>query len=298
METSIAISMLQQFGGLLAERLVQQEEAASPKPDTSRSWRWAEGAYVFPEGLCPYCGAIMQSPCIWLVDGLNFLGSWKVTANGFVKSDVHPHVSDGSICMGRSQRVGDALFLGINPLSMYTTSLPAVPGETDRNTAEVRLKAWLADRFDHVCGQDKRTALEGVNITHSIAPEKGCGCGYCRQHRSEVLCPLCKQWYREGRSHGDVYCNYCERNFCREHKHVKCVDCGESYNLNNPTEAAYTSPCEDCERHVCNYCSGVAPGSERTHNCSEYEDEETGVTCDNCDARLHCANCLSEHVCD
>lgn len=315
----LAVTILRNFS--LAQATVQSQWEAdlAARMNKPPVWNWTPGTFVFPEGLCCYCGGIMRSVGVWRTDNLQFLGSWKVVSDGggvghFEFDDEHPHVNGGSICMGsgnfRASSVGDALFMAFNPLSMY------LGGDVDEGTsAEEELKEWLADRFDHRCGE--RTdikAAEGIDLRHAVAPEDGCHCQFCRIHRGEVQCRRegCGQWYSPNVGHGRFRCTTCvgERStvrFCVKHKHDRhgCTSCGDSYDLYD-TVLGQLDPnpnikqCGECEKWLCWNCE--APDSGVVHSCGvdedasdpELEDDEDQET----DCDHHCADCCEDNNCE
>ena len=305
----LAVTILRNFN--LAQITVQTQWEAdlAARMDKPPTWSWTPGTFVFPEGLCCYCGGVMRSPAIWRTDNLQFLGSWKVVGGGseghFEFDDEHPHVNDGSICMGgdgyRATSVADALFLAFNPLSMYFGG--------DRRAGisqEGQLKAWFADRFDHRCGEATNTAtIDGIDIRHVVAPEEGCHCQHCRRHRGKLRCPreTCGQWYAPNVGHGRFRCETCDpdldRRFCIKHKHDRheCISCADRFDnydtgLGTPRADPEIKQCGECGEWVCIYCLGET-GYAPEHRCGQDGDEDEGsADCDH-----HCSECCSDNEC-
>lgn len=124
--------------------------ASLATPTAQRTWRWANGTVLFPEGICPYCKATMNSNRIWMLGTQTLQGQVRIQPPAEGESvgrlvrekPEHPHVQGTNICMGSSNSVESALFLGITP------------GDTfwGRGGGDV-LKNWLRKMFGHVCGR-------------------------------------------------------------------------------------------------------------------------------------------------
>lgn len=276
MSEVMVASMLRSFQLAQVIAQTQREADLAALADKPPVWRWSPGTFVFPEGLCCYCGGVMRSPCIFRAVDQQYYGSWKVVGGpdgvGHFEFDgEHPHANAGSICMGSggysAQSTADALFLAFNPTSMY------FGGGTDQ------LKTWFADRFDHSC-RDKREVrtIEGVDLAHAVAPVSGCHCAHCRRHRNEEQCPLCQEWYSRGRGHGRFACRRCESTFCVKHKHrvEYCVHCRYAEDqFDGATGQAIANPyleqCEKCSKYVCRHCM------ESRHACAQPAGAETAA---------------------
>ena len=314
----LAVTILRNFNLAQITVTAQWEADLAARMDKPPTWSWTPGTFVFPEGLCCYCGGVMRSPAIWRTDNLQFLGSWKVVGDGggvghFEFDDEHPHVNDGSICMGgdgyRATSVADALFLAFNPLSMYFGGDAA-----EGTTAEEELKAWFADRFDHRCGEATNIAtIDGIDIRHVVAPEEGCHCQHCRRHRGEVRChrETCGQWYAPNVGHGRFKCETCDRSltrrFCIKHKHDqhRCVNCRDTHDLYDTELGAMRAnpeikQCGECGEWVCIYCLGEPEGYAPEHGCvrdgDEEDDEDTAEhVCCGCS---ECCECGVARTCE
>ena len=315
MREELVASMLREFNLAAMTAQFRREADLAIRADQPPVWRWSPGTFVFPEGLCCYCGGVMLSPCIWRVEGQQFHGSWKVVdvAGGrghFVFSDAHPHSNHGSICMGagdyRAGSVADALFLAFNPTSMY------FGGDDERGLGPTdQLKQWFADRFNHTCGfkLEVRT-IEGVDLAHVIAPEEGCHCGHCRKHRGEIQCPLegCGEWYTSRVGHGKYSCTTCGRRgmrFCVEHTHQQkiCNNCGDGCDLWDVGTGALFDPppitqCEACKVWICNYCMSMDAGISR-HGCVRGKVVEVAEEVDENTCHHECCRvCCVDNGCD
>lgn len=308
----LAMTILRNFQIAQLDVAAQWQEDLQTRADKLPRWSWSPGTFVFPEALCCYCGGVMASPAIWRAVELQFYGSWKVVegADYFDFDDTHPHVNNGSICMGgeyRASSVADALFLAFNPLSSY------FHGENDRDgnpisTTESVIKDWFADRFNHTCGDGPAVqAAEGIDLRHVVAAEDGCFCINCRMHRGDVRCNVsgCGQWYDRRVGHGRFRCReVCDRalrlHFCVKHRHERkeCERCGATYDLYDTEtgtvfaeDAAFISQCETCGKWLCSECedrkhgcTGVEPESGCNHECCSDCCRTNGCdTCEDCD---------------
>lgn len=307
--TEIAVSMLRAFQVAQLEEQLRRQEAETVKDGMPRTWRWAPGTFVFPEGLCCYCGAIIQSKAIWRAVDLQFYGSYKLVAHGngtgrFVFSDRHPHVNNGSICMGsgnyHARSVADALFLALNPTSSYFGSMTGTTSTNDQ------IKEWLLDRFDHKCDRRRKvtvTPVGGMDLAHLVTPVAGCSCPFCRQHRNEIQCAVvgCGTWYEAGNDHGEFYCDYCERTYCVQHRHqhLRCARCRGSYDLFNIATGEKFAPppiaqCK-CGRNFCTHCREVhSCDSDCDHHCANCCEEAGCGLCDSCDCYPADCDCVFE----
>lgn len=326
----LAMTMLRDFQMAVVMQQAEWEMDLAARASKPPVWRWAPGTFVFPEGLCCYCGGVMRSPCIWRAENLQFHGSWKVVEDGdgighFAVDLTHPHVHNGSICMGtgnyRTNSVADALFLAFNPFSTYFGDVEdPVTGEfISTNT---RIKAWFADRFNHNCDESAEVqTASGIDNRHLVEPEDGCHCQHCRIHRKEVRCQreACGQWFNPEVGHGRFRCVRCNprntQHFCVKHKHEKhkCMDCTDSHDLYDVVLGQLsTDPqikqCGECAAWVCIYCLGEAGGSTPQHECvsgaavAEKGDElheRCGCTvCCECGGEGHCDECGSRDGCE
>lgn len=308
MSPELVASMLRSFLITGMDMQAQREEELAKRMAQPPVWRWSPGTFVFPEGLCCYCGGVMRSPCIWRAVDLQFYGSWKVVDDGgglghLEYDDSHPHVNTGSICMGGSRSassVGDALFLAFNPLSTYFGGVPNPAGGLLVNTNQ-RIKAWFADRFNHTCGiKLEVTAVAGVDNSHRIAAVAGCTCPHCRGHRHEVQCALCSEWHVRDMPHGQHRCHRCSTRSCFKHEHQvqECVNCHAEFDLWDVNtgqlfEKPGITPCDKCKKMVCRRCMSPNAGSHQ-HPCvrpATVEDEDAGE-CDH-----HCDLCCGENGC-
>lgn len=313
LDEGLALTILRNFQLAKLDVETQWRENLQAQLAAPPTWRWAPGTFVFPEGLCCYCGGVMRSPAIWRAEGLQYWGSWKLAGEGadgyFAFDDSHPHVNNGSICMGgdyQATSVADALFLAFNPLSTY------FHGRTMDETVEGHIKAWFADRFGHVCGQANLQTIAGIDNRHLIAAEPGCYCQHCRMHRGEILCPRegCGEWYNPRNGHGTVRCKVCRRitgrdiPYCVEHKHEwrTCVDCDEGQDLIDQRtgeriaeDMIFVEQCPACQKYVCRYC--LVETQDHASSCGgdmvdgSGEDEEEEHTCCDCDV---CCDCGQE----
>jgi hypothetical protein len=318
LDEGLALTILRNFQLAKLDREMQWQEELQARLSKPPVWSWTPGTFVFPEGLCCYCGGVMRSPAIWRAESLQFYGSWKVVSNGdgtgyFEFDGSHPHVIAGSICMGsetrRASSAADALFLAFNPLSSYFGAQEQPDGAVwDTNT---RIKAWLADRFDHRCGfrTKKQRTITGIDNRHVVAAVDGCHCQHCRGHRGEVRCSRegCGEWYDPRRGHGQFTCTICNRHgnvhFCYQHKHelVTCVTCSESQDLFDvatgeriPDEIRFIESCPRCDRPVCHYCLNETADHVDSDECEESRNlgTDSDGECDH-----HCSSCCEEHGC-
>lgn len=315
MSEELVASMLRSFRLVELERQTARQEELAGRADKPPVWRWAQGTFVFPEGLCCYCGGVMRSPCIFQAVNRQYYGSWKVVrgedgVGRLVYDDSHPHVNNGSICMGagnyQAGSVADALFLAFNPLSSYFGEMidPVTDQSINTNT---RIKRWFADRFDHSCESKLDvTAIAGVNQDHVIAAVEGCHCPHCRLHRNEVQCQIatCRAWIDPGQSHGQFTCRRCMgRRYCIRHEHDfhQCMDCGGNFDLwcrdtGTRHEVPPISQCAECEAWVCDWCMSMEAGSER-HACVRTAEDKADEDDDYCDHSC-CLDCCARHGCD
>lgn len=324
MREEITAAMLRSFILAQQELQAQWETDLAARIGQPPVWRWSPGTFVFPEALCCYCGGVMRSATIWRAEGRQFLGSWKVVSDGdglghFDIDHSHPHVNGGSICMGSSDykatSVADALFMSFNPLSSYfgggTGPLPLDEGHSTND----QIKAWLADRFDHVCGEGTNVSYaEGVDNRHLLAPEEDCHCHHCRRHRNEVQCPreTCRKWFSPKTGHGRFKCNCCgERlRFCIKHKHEihMCGRCAGKYdlydvNIGGPVAEPSIKQC-GCGVWICAYCV-----ERHARRCEQAKETLQGMAprpslatevehCDGCCLMVDDDNAECEGICE
>lgn len=306
----ILLTMLRSFHTAQQELQAQWEAEMRSREVTSTTWSWTPGTFVFPEGLCCYCGGVMRSRAIWRTTAQQFIGSYKLVDDGdgaghFDVDRSHPHVTGTSICMGggdyHSHSVADALFMSFNPLSSYFGDNDHSPLGSGHDT-NAQIKAWLADRFDHRCGEGTGPAfVEGADNRHVLAPEKGCHCHHCRKHRNEVRCPreTCAKWYDPKEGHGRFKCETCQEwsgmniRYCTKHKHDRhtCKHCEVDYDLRNVNtgkvkEIPEIQQCDGCGAWVCIYCTGV-----HRKRCDGQVFEEEAVEVEHCDCCMDDDDC-------
>lgn len=121
-------------------------------------WKWSAGVVLFPDALCPWCGEVMHSNRIWLVnermkklDGQVALVEDKLV----LEPPSHPHVrSGGYICMNSARDAYSALFLGMNFGHSH------MQNDNPRTWQKV-WKAWNVRMFDHACDAE-RQGIHGV----------------------------------------------------------------------------------------------------------------------------------------
>jgi hypothetical protein len=143
-------------------RKLAEEIATSNPGGIEFKFQITPGLAVFPEGLCPFCKAVIRSRRLWEIRGARLEKWWSVeTENGkrvlaFKKQHVgvgryisgHPHVYSnvddsrnsqprGSICMGNAKTPEQALFLGMNRRGACWSG--------------PMIRPWLRDVWNHDC---------------------------------------------------------------------------------------------------------------------------------------------------
>jgi hypothetical protein len=308
---------------ILREFYAREAELRPADGSEDHTWRWAEGAILFPEGRCPLCQEPMRSNRIWLIQegARQLLGQRKLEGGRLVVEEPrHPHANGTDVCTGsvfgvdgtyRHNDVVTALFFGINLLDCFW-------GKTRDGVVSPDIPPWLEDFFDHLCGHPE----------HTTAPER-CVCERHRIERGELVrCDHCKLLYPATEQHTEhrspnTNCGCGCRCIPGAYRECSCghAECWcTNYGLSQPCNHRDPRYCEsrNCEQEWfdCDYCE-YSLTEQHTHNlqecdnCSrEFEyiadsendgngDPYGGYLCTTC-GEYRCYNCMSNygHYCE
>lgn len=120
----------EQLATMLRAFTARSAEISGDGAVEDKTWRLADGVYVFPDGRCPYCREPITSNRIWKIEGRILVGRWKIRpgSNGrpgrLVREryGLHPHVNGNGICQGSAATGADALFTAMNPGDSFDSS--------------------------------------------------------------------------------------------------------------------------------------------------------------------------------
>lgn len=221
--------------------------ATLAQPAQQRKWRWAPGTVLFPEGICPYCRAVMRSNRIWMLGEHTLNGQVRIQppASGehvgrLVREQAeHPHVRGTSICTGSSESAEAALFLGITPGDTYW----------GRGGAPV-IKQWLRKMFLHQCGTEGDIAEPSYTPCPVCLTDIPNGEGHLRTTCARVRCTCGCGCYPE--AHENCYCG-CSSCRCRERRQM-----ATTHVYPGSASCGHTCCRECCRNANCNYAGGYS----------------------------------------
>lgn len=219
-----------------------------------RKWQFKSGTLVYnnPSIQCCYCKEFVQTNLIWVIKEFDrkVIHVWKNRSGKGIRvpmSMVHPHVGgSGAICMGNTQDVGEALFMGLNPDSSYHN-----------------IRYWLRETCDHKCWGDNDDDGEDYDDSDGFT------CSHCNE-RNHI---------DDSYTVGDSY--YCET--CYNQLYAHCSDCDQDYSIDSDEirQGLNGIPyCAECWSGRYFSCSGCGDDYSLSDSCGTNGD----LLCQDCGA--------------
>lgn len=153
-------------------------------------WRWPLGTVMFPQARCPFCNEVMTSNRIWRIHH-NTAGKCFEFRDGKISAEnpMHPHISNGIICLGSAVDPIAALFAnGLQPRDCFDFRFRGLESRG-------LWYEWMFDYFDHACSTSsfytcavcqkqrpnsrKKTTSENQSICFGCYAEKYSTCSGC-----------------------------------------------------------------------------------------------------------------------
>lgn len=112
-------------------------------PKKVAAWRWEWTVIPFPEAPCAYCGRIMRSPYLWVVNDKDRILYGVVEVKQGLRARItyndHPHAlnKSGVVCIGNAENVHHFLSSPIN--------LRDIPNR------DLNIPNWIRTYWNHQC---------------------------------------------------------------------------------------------------------------------------------------------------
>jgi hypothetical protein len=220
-------------------------------------WRVKEGIKIVvnPEVGCPMCPEWIRTNRIWIVneDSREIVRVYRLGTGRRIQSEIHPHVgSNGKICMGTADSVGEALWGKINTMSVFWE-----PKEWFIEMGHDCFE-WEDDDMSRCDSCDD--LYDNENIRYYEGPDQ-CLCDDC-WHVVSVWCDCCEERVYTGgdRSLTEVRVNHGKTEYwcdvCFESAR-ECWECEEIWDVRKISYVEGRGFCPDCEPEmgVCEECS-------------------------------------------